>query len=441
MTSFPNTQWSQLHWRSHLETFGANDASVLASGPNNQTTDGICNLGELTDKGRETTLALGQRLRKLYVDQLHYMPPIISDADMIYLRCTPMPRALESVQQTFWGLYPLSARTASFPPPTIITRTIQQETLFPNEASCRRFSQLLQAFGQRTADRWNDTPDMDYLSSRLSKYMPHNQPVRVDSHPRLSGIMDTINSTLAHGAATRLPAPFYDARARAIIDKIGVEEWFSGYGESNEYRSVGIGALAGDIVARMLGNVEHCGNDGLLEVGSEAGQMGPGRGGETALKMGLSGCHDTTLAALLTSLGAFDGENWPPYTSHIAFELFRDSSSSSGGADGSGIEHDPKTQSNSETSLNRPVTNPGGWKDHQSKWTTWFGSTDKAKLGSEGFARRKVAEMDESERGRLKGWWVRVRYNDKVMLVPGCKEEGKHWGTEEGICSLVSPLF
>ena len=323
MTSITNTQWSQLHWRRRLETFGSNDASVLASGPSDKIVDGICNLGELTDKGRETTLALGQRLRQLYVDELHYMPPIISNADMIYLRCTPMPRALESVQQAFGGLYPLSARTASFPPPTILTRTPQEETLFPNEASCRRFSQLLQAFGQRTADRWNDTSEMDYLSSRLSKYMPGNQPVRVDSHPRLSGIMDTVNSTLAHGPATRLPAPFYDARARAIIDRIGVEEWFSGYRESNEYRSVGIGALAGDIVARMLGRVECTDKNGLLEVNGEVGQVGRSKGGETALQMGLSGCHDTTLAALLTSLGAFEGESWPPYTSHIALELFR----------------------------------------------------------------------------------------------------------------------
>lgn len=107
----------------------------------------------MTDKGRETTLALGERLRKLYVDQLRYMPSIISDADMIYLRATPVARALESVQQSFWGMYPSSARTITFRPPTIITRTIQDETLYPNEAMCRRFSELSKAFGQRTAER------------------------------------------------------------------------------------------------------------------------------------------------------------------------------------------------------------------------------------------------------------------------------------------------
>lgn len=170
MTKTDRTSWDDLKWRRRLETFGDNDASVLASGPRGETdamwwvefvttvtiqglTFVISNLGELTDKGRETTLALGERLRRLYVDQLKYMPNIISDADMIYLRATPMPRALESVQQSFSGMYPLSTRTASFPPPTIITRTFQDEILFPNQANCRRFSQLSEAFAQRTADR------------------------------------------------------------------------------------------------------------------------------------------------------------------------------------------------------------------------------------------------------------------------------------------------
>lgn len=81
------------------------------------------------------------------------MPKLIADAELIYLRATPIPRALESVQQSFWGMYPPTARTESFPPPTIVTRTPADETLFPNDSNCRRFNQLSRAFAQRTADR------------------------------------------------------------------------------------------------------------------------------------------------------------------------------------------------------------------------------------------------------------------------------------------------
>lgn len=167
------------------------------------------------------------------------MPKLISDSDMIYLRATPIPRALESVQQAFYGFYPPSARTADFPPPTIITRTPADETLFPNDGNCRRFAHLSRAFANRAAQRWNDTEDMQYLSKLFTKWMPGNHPVAVDSHPRLSGIMDTINATDAHGPATKLPKEFYDPNARAIIDRIGVEEWFEGYKESVEYRMLG----------------------------------------------------------------------------------------------------------------------------------------------------------------------------------------------------------
>jgi acid phosphatase len=247
--------------------------------------------GELTDKGRETTLALGQRLRNLYVDQLQFMPKLISDSDMIYLRATPIPRALESVQQAFYGFYPPSARTSDFPPATIVTRTPADETLFPNDGNCRRLAHLGRAFAQRAAERHNGTEDMQYLSKLFSKWMPGEQKVAVDSHPRISGIMDTINATDAHGPQTKLPKEFYDAKARSIIDKVAVEEWYAGYKESAEYRMLGIGGLMGDIMSRMTGNIERSGRDGIVEVGGEDDSLGRGRGGETNIKLALSGCH------------------------------------------------------------------------------------------------------------------------------------------------------
>ncbi len=428
------SNWSALEWRRRLETFGSDDGPVIASGPQGQV-DAVCNLGELTDEGRRSTHALGRRLRHLYVDQLKFMPPMIRDADMIYLRATPVPRALESLQETFWGMYPSQTRSGSFPPPTIITRAPADETLFPNDGNCRRFAQLSRAFAQRTADRWNKSKEMDYLNTLISKWMPENSKrVAVDSHPRLSGIMDTINSTLAHGPETRLPKEFYDEKGREIIDKISVEEWFSGYHESQEYRSLGTGALMGDIVSRMVGSVEKSGNDGLLEVGGRDGQLARGRGGETAIKLGLSGCHDTTLAGVLVSLGAFGNERWPPYTSHIAFELFRKAD----------IPEAPPRQKIKldEASL---VAASGDSKVRRGWFGRLFGD-DSGKVTNEkgdvstplGIARKKTDELSVSERSKLEGYFVRIRYNDKVMSVPGCKASGKHLDGDESFCTLVS---
>ncbi|KAL1302718.1 hypothetical protein AAFC00_003074 [Neodothiora populina] len=388
--------WDDLAYRRKLETFDSvDDSPTLASGPA-QETNNICLPGELTDLGRDTTLALGKRLRHLYVNQLKFMPGVLDTTENIYLRATPIPRALESVQQTFYGMYPPTARSPGFETPTIVSRQPNDETLFPNESGCRRFAQLSQAFAQRTADRWNDSSDMAYLTNLIGKWMPEeSRTVKVDSHPRLSGIMDTVNSTLAHGKPTKLPKEFYDAKGRAIIDKIGVEEWFSGYTESKEYRMLGIGGLAGDIVSRMIEK-------------SREPLAVPSSGSPQDVKFALSGCHDTTLAALLSSLGAFPGEPWPPYTSHIAIELFK--------------KREPST------SQVPAMSTKAGW------WSSIFGSA-KASASS---PRTPITEYTEADKQNLDGWYVRLRYNDRVMSVPGCRPVGKHYGDDESLCTLTA---
>jgi acid phosphatase len=275
---------------------------------------------------------------------------------------------------------------------------------------------------------------MDYLNKLMGKWMPESSKrIKVDSHPRLSGIMDTINSTLSHGKETRLPKEFYDEKARAIIDKIGVEEWFAGYSENNEYRKLGIGALVGDVVERMTSVVE--GADlSINEVGGSDVKLGKGRGGEQRIKFALSGCHDTTLAAILTSIGAFGGEKWPPYTSHIAVELFRKT------------DHTP-ARSPSEA----PGT-PTGSTEKQATATAkpgWLagmlglsGSISKPSpsispiASSESIARRPIDTLSASEKDKLNGYYVRLRYNDKIMTVPGCRASGNHLDGDESICTL-----
>jgi acid phosphatase len=391
-------------------------------------------LGELTDKGRETTLALGQRLRHLYVDQLKYMPSLISSSDSIYLRSTPLSRALESVQQVFWGMYPLTARTAAFPPPTIVTRTPADETLFPNEGNCRRFNQLSRAFAQRAADKWNDSEEMKYVNKLIAAWMPRSSPkVAVDSHPRLSGIMDTINASLAHGPVTRLPPEFYDLKARQIIEQIGVDEWYSGYNENREYRTLGVGGLVGDIVERMTASIEHSGLT-VHEIGGENGRMGQGRGGENNIKFAISGCHDTTLAGVLSSLGAFGGESWPPFTSHIELELFRRKEQS---RNPEGVRPRSATEKQALAISARP-----GWLAS----LLGLSSPPKSPSGdpltagpvSDGIGRRPTSELSSAEKAKLNGYYVRVRYNDKVMTIPGCKKPGNHLEGDETFCTMAA---
>ncbi|KAM0501446.1 hypothetical protein ACHAP8_004434 [Fusarium lateritium] len=409
--SASNPGITALEWKRRIEKLGPDDSPIIATGQNGEL-DAICEMGMLTDRGRETTYNLGQRLRHLYVNQLRFLPENLTtdtDTAAIYLRATPIPRALESLQQAFYGLYPPSTR-GSHPglhPPTILTRSPADETLFPNDGNCRRFATLARAFAERCAERWNDSEEMAYLTKRLGRWMPEDNPrVAVNSRPRLSGIMDTINSTKAHGPDTRLPKEFYDPEVKRIIEKIGVEEWYAGYKESEEYRTLGIGALLGDVVSRLVGSAEHSTADGEYELATNK------QGSITihpSVKFGMSGCHDTTLAATLASLGAFNEEAWPPFTSHVAIELFR----------------------HIDTATTAPK--PGSALSFVGLGNK---PTPVAGIPPPGIGRKKTSDLTEEEKERLKGYYVRVRYNDRPVSVPGCKYQGKHLDGDESFCTL-----
>jgi len=407
------SEWDKFQWRRKMEVFGNADEAVIATGPGGEI-EGICQPGELTDKGRKTTFALGQRLRDLYVDRLGFMPRIKSDAEDMYFRSSPKARALESLHQAFWGMYPASARTANFLPPVIVTRAFADETIHPN-VNCRRFKQLCTQFAQRAADKWNNSEEIEYLNQLWSKWMPANSPrIAVDSRPRLSGIADTVNASLAHGPVTRLPPIFYDEKARNITEKIVVDEWFSGYKESVEYRKLGIGALLGDIVDRMVSTT----------IGG-GWRMDPSQTGNP-IKFSLNGCHDTTIAAILASLGDFETGKWPPFTSSVVVELFStaDSHSAASSVDAS------------EDSITPAAITPPKRSGFLSFLIGHPPSPSQSSTSRE-IIRKPLASFSESANGSLRNHYVRILYNDDPVRIPGCvAKETNHLPGDETFCTL-----
>jgi acid phosphatase len=350
------------------------------------------------------------------------MPKLLSDSDIIYVRSTLVPRALESVQQALLGLYPPDMRTPGFPPLTITMRIAAAETLYPNNKACRRLAELSRAFARRAAKRWNDTEDMKYVNDKIGKWMPANSKVAVDSRPRLSGIMDTIKTSLAHGPATRLPEEFYDKKLGDIINRIVIDEWFQGFSVSREYRMLGVGSLAGDILSRMIDSVE-----GNQRVDNAAGggdlYAGQSHSEEKHFKFALLGCHDTTIGGMLASLGCLDGDKWPPFTSHIAFELFRKNSSAS--RSHGQTQHLAAGTTGVECGQNSHVAMS---EIRQSPY-------------AQGIGRRPVEKLTSAEKRSLDGYYVRIRYNDQVMTIPGCRPKGRHLEGDNSFCTLVSPLI
>jgi acid phosphatase len=269
---------------------------------------------------------------------------------------------------------------------------------------------------------------MDYVNKLIGKWMPEDgQRVAIDSQPRLSGILDTINATLAHGSGTKLPNEFYDKKGMAIINRLVIEEWFSGYNESQEYRALGIGSLLGDVVSRMILSVEKNNKEGSCQTKSLDGTLPSIKHPNTTVKLGLSGCHDTTLAAVLTSLGALKLEIWPQFASHIALELFRrteESMSAKLVAD----EVPSRGVSVQHIRINDGLRQP-----------LLPGRTVEGKRPSEidsSIGRRKMDSLQPSVRLKLDGYYVRILFNDQPVTVPGCKPSGKHLDGDESFCTL-----
>jgi acid phosphatase len=359
--------------------------------------------GQLTDLGRQTTLAFGQRVGHLYIKQLKFMPEILKNGDSIYLRATNITRARESLEQAFYGgMYPPEKFQCPIIP--IVQRVQSEDTLPPNDANCQRYRELMAAYGVRTAAKYKDSQEMAYLNEKIGQYMPKKTPVvQVDGKPRLSGVMDTLNCTLAHGPDTKLPPEFYDEKVRQYIDKIVTEEWFIGFSENQEYRTVGIGGLAGDIVTRMVNFVEKTNNTTFTTKS------------QSPVKFSMAGAHDTTLAALLSSFGAFDGK-WPFYTSNVAIELFK---------------------KNDSLAPSPPASPASSW------WNSFpfFGlGTSSGFFGGhhlDTLARVPTSEIPAADLAKLDGYFVRVRYNDQPVTIPGCRLPGKHLDGDASFCTLA----
>ena len=224
---------------------------------------------------------------------------------------------------------------------------------------------------------------MNYLNSLLQHHMPAKQRVGVNSTPRISQIYDAINSTLAvKDSQIKLPPEFYDMTARRVINMIAYDEEFGPFHENEEYRTLGIGALLGDIVERMTQKVE-------------ANSLNPG------MRFAIYGGHDSTLIGILASLGILEDNSriWPPYSSNVAIELFQ--------------------LKEAESNSQKPVRS--------------ISSITATSIG-----RTQTTELSSLQKQNMNGYYVRIRYNDQPMIIPGCRPTTKHLNGDRFFCTLVS---
>jgi hypothetical protein len=134
----------------------------------------------------------------------------------------------------------------------------------------------------------------------------------------------------------------------------------------------------------VVGSVERSTADGEYEIAKASGQN------ETHIKFGLSGCHDTTLAGMLASVGAL--QDWPRFSSHIAVEMFRRK-------DMPAVQGPASAESRAEVPASVPA-----------KRTWWGGVLTPATspvapgMPPPGIGRKRTEELSATEKAKLDGY-------------------------------------
>ncbi|CAO1615430.1 unnamed protein product [Parajaminaea phylloscopi] len=281
--------------------------AIDAQGKRVPLLEGECLMGQLTDVGRQSTLTMGRYLREIYVQRLGLLPEEMRagvDDGKLYVRSTNMSRTIESAQQVVTGLLGADSRQSSTFRPTILVRNGNVESLLPNTYSCPTLYKLDSHFSRSVATLLN--PSLAVHDTVLSPHLA-GVPLRVDGHPRLSGVLDTIRAAQAHGIP--VPNAFKDANVVKDLERAVSDEWFSGYRAENpeqraQYRRLAMGPLLSDLASHLSS--------------AAAGQA-------KDLRLGIYSTHDTTLAGIMSTLDVFD-RRWPAFTASIGVELWQDPS-------------------------------------------------------------------------------------------------------------------
>ncbi|KAJ3820409.1 histidine phosphatase superfamily [Lentinula raphanica] len=339
--------------------------------------EGQCLLGELTDLGRKSTYSFGTSLRELYVERLGFLPDTLQNDGEVYFRTTNVPRTTESLQQIVHGLYP-TTKCQPNAIPSIFVRNGRDENLLGNAGSCKRLEILLIGFAQAAASAYNHT--LEPLDKKISKYID-GHPVRIDGKPRASGILDTIRAATAHNV--KVPPEFEEKGVIDVIEKAVVAEWFAGNPLSPDIQTIPTADfLTFKSSPDKTEEVRRLGMGRLLDDLSTKMQHKVTNGEKDPLKILVHSTHDTALAGLASTLDVFD-EKWPQFTSSITFELFR--------------------------------STPAG---NNSSFLQTLMSPFRSKASPEHY--------------------IRMRYQNKNMVLPMCADEGKHLPGSPEFCTLTA---
>jgi len=253
--------------------------------PNRELLPGNCSLGQLTEKGIQQHLQLGSQLRSLYVDDYEFLPSQL-DLDTIWVRSTDVPRTFQSAMANLWALYPPSSRPGEVGIIDLHTMDGGNEDMFDN-GNCPKYN-------QRTLQLQNTSEWAAHVAKYASLAQQVAQIFGVAYPPSWSQLVDNLEARRCH----QLPFP-KGITNDMLTQFMTAASWELNYLWNDPIIGrLGLGQFLGELFERIIGFI----------------------GGDDTVKYYYYSGHDSTVGPLSALIGGFDGM-WPPYASHIEFEL------------------------------------------------------------------------------------------------------------------------
>lgn len=244
-----------------------------------------CEAGELTIDGMEMHHELGQFYRNWLVNETKFLPPYFSK-DMVSIRASKVERCIRSAVSFLDGFYPPAKPGERI---QLVTGTDYREFLYPVASGCADLQKVWDEF---------------VATEAFQKRMKSSKALYENIYKKLNITADETNwmfigDWISSYFCSEQDVPIVKLSDEQITQALKDIAYFS-YGFFGQGRAVAASPIWRNIFADI---------DDFISKKSSS-------------KFRLYSAHDTTIAALLTSLG-FTDDKLPPFRSHLDLELWQ----------------------------------------------------------------------------------------------------------------------